>query len=219
MADSSSDSVRHSSSSSSTESSTTNYGHVDDEPAHFIYRDGALSLGSSKLLDENIICVTGQIDSNTAHTIFSLSPVEEGSQNPFELRTTRTTLLPQDFFERHLFKSLPAYLRSDNEIHVLISTLSGTGLAPAFFDEILHPVLIAIGLADSQYSVLRTKDTESVIEFARATLLPLANDGKKQTVLMLSGDGGMVDTVNGLLEDGKRAEYVWLPLCYCRADN
>ncbi|KAF8860580.1 hypothetical protein BDZ45DRAFT_619607 [Acephala macrosclerotiorum] len=206
MADSSSDSLRHSSSSSDTESSTTNYGHVDDEPAHFTYRDGALSWGSSKLLDENIICVTAQPASSTAHTIFSLAPVEEGSQTPFELRTTRTTLLPQDFLDRHLFKGLPIYLQEDNEIHVLISTLSGTGLAPSFFDAILHPVLVAIGLADSKYSVLRTKDTESVIEFARAILLPLANDGKKQTVLMLSGDGGMVDTVNGLLEDGKRAE-------------
>lgn len=206
MANSSSDSLRHSSSSSDTESNTTNYGHVEDEPAHFIYRDGALSWGSSKLLDENIICVTAQPDSSTAHTIFSLAPVEEGSQAPFELRTTRTTLLPQDYLDRHLFQGLPAYLQPDNEIHVLISTLSGTGLAPAFFDGILHLVLIAIGLADSQYRVLRTKDTESVIEFARATLLPAANDGTKQTVLMLSGDGGMVDTVNGLLEDGKRSK-------------
>lgn len=195
-----------SSSSSDSQSSTTNYGHVDDEPAHFTYQDGELRWGSSKLLDKNIVVVTAQPDSGIAHHIFSLAPLEEGSQKQFELRTTNTTLLPPDFLERHLFKGLPAYLQPDNEIHVLISTLSGTGLAPSFFDDVLHPALLAIELADSRYSVLRTKDTESVIDFARATLLPAANEGKKQTVLMLSGDGGLVDTVNGLLGEGERSE-------------
>jgi hypothetical protein len=42
---------------SDTESSTTNYGHVDDEPAHISYRDGILAWGSSELKDENIIVV------------------------------------------------------------------------------------------------------------------------------------------------------------------
>jgi len=70
---------------------------------------------------------------------------------------------------------------------------------------VLHLVLLAVGITDSQYNVLRTESTESVVDFARTTLLPAANAGKRQTVLLLSGDGGIVDTVNGLLEDGKRS--------------
>jgi hypothetical protein len=197
-----------SSSSSSSQSSTTNYGHVDDEPAHFSYQDGALSWGdgSSKLIDENIICVMALQDSSIAHSIFSLAPIEEGSQKPFELRITNTTLLPQDFLEQHLFKDLPAYLQPDNDIHVLISNLSGTGLAPSFFDDVLHPILLAIGLADSQYTVSKTTDAKSIIQFSRNELLPAAIKGRQQTVLMLSGDGGLVDTINGLLETGKPSE-------------
>lgn len=183
-----------------TESRT--YGHVDDEPTHFTWRDGVLSWGSSKLLEENVICVTAQQDGSVGHRIFSLAPIQEGSETPFELRITNTTLLPPDFLERHLFKTFPTYLQPSTDIHVLISTLSGTRLAPRFFEDVLHPVLLAIGVADSQYNVLQTKDAGSVIDFARTVLLPAANEGRKQTVLMLSGDGGLVDAVNGLLAEG-----------------
>ena len=197
-----------SSSSSSSQSSTTHYGHIEDEPAHFSYQDGALSWGdgASRILDENIICVTALEHSSIAHRIFSLAPAEEGTQKPFELCITNTTLLPQGFLDRHLFKDLPAYLRPNNIVYVLISTLSGTGLSPSFFDEVLHSILLATGIPDSRYTVLRTKDAESVIHFARTELLPVALRGKEQTILMVSGDGGLVDTINGLLENGKLSE-------------
>jgi len=192
------------SSDSDTESATTNYGHIDDEPVHLSYRNGVLSWGSSELKDEDIIVAT-KVDGSIGHTIFSLA--SDTGKGPFELRTTRATLLPQTFLDQYLFSSLPPYLLTDH-IHVLISTLSGTGLAPGFFDDVLHPLLRAVGLADSAYTVTRTKSAESVKEFARSMLLVAANEGKKQTVLMLSGDGGMVDTINGLLESGKRSKYV-----------
>ncbi|KAE9362717.1 hypothetical protein N431DRAFT_424565 [Stipitochalara longipes BDJ] len=196
------------SSDSDTESSTTNYGHIDDEPVHLSYRNGVLSWGSSELRDEDIIVAT-RVDGSIGHTIFSLA--SDTGHGPFELRTTRATLLPQAFLDQYLFNSLPPYLLTD-DIHVLISTLSGIGLAPAFFDDVLHPLLRAIGLADSAYTVTRTKSAESVKEFARSTLLVAANEGKKQTVLMLSGDGGMVDTINGLMESGERSNSYAKPI-------
>ena len=206
----------YSSSDSDTESTTTNYGHIDDEPVHLSYRNGVLSWGSAELRDEDIIVAT-KVDGSIGHTIFSLAS-DAGKGRPFELRTTRATLLPQGFLDQYLFSSLPPYLLTGH-VHVLISTLSGTGLAPAFFDDVLHPVLRAIGLADSAYTVTRTKSAESVKEFARSTLLVAANGGKKQTVLMLSGDGGMVDTINGLMESGKRSKYVpWVSTIYIRTN-
>jgi hypothetical protein len=192
------------SSPSDTESSTTNYGHVDDEPVHLSYRNGVLAWGASELRDDNIIVAT-EVGETIGHIIVSLAP--DAADSPFELRTTRATLLPQAFLDKHLFKTLPSYLQTDH-IHVLISTLSGTGLAPAFFDDVLHPLLRAIGLADSAYTVTRTRSAESVKDFAKSTLLVAANGGQEQTVLMLSGDGGMVDTINGLMESGDRSRYV-----------
>lgn len=189
--------------SSDAESSTTNDGHLDDENTHFTYHNGTLTGRSSELKDEDIIAVV-KVEGGIAHTILSLAP--EAGEKHFDLRTTRATLLPQAFLDRFLFERLPTHLQTDH-IHVLISTLSGTGLSPAFFDGVLQPVLRAIGLAESSYSVIQTSSAESVKEFARTTLLPAANGGQKQTVLMLSGDGGMVDTINGLMEGEKRSRY------------
>ncbi|TVY88623.1 Sphingosine kinase, partial [Lachnellula willkommii] len=192
------------SSDSDTESNTTNYGqygHPGEEP---VYREGSLTWAKSTLKDEDIITVTKDVGNE--YTIFSLAPADpDGKGRLYELRTTFATLLPQAFLDKHLFRTLPQHLLPPNTLHVLISTLSGTGLAPEFFDEVLHPLLKAVGLADPSYIVLRTKSTESVKEFAKSSLLAGANAGSKQTVLMLSGDGGMVDTINGLLEEGSRS--------------
>lgn len=164
--------------------------------------------------DEDVITVTraksSEPDAPTEYTICSLAPAadaqESNSATRFKLRTTASSDLPGQFLDKHLFQGLPAYLGPDENVrHVLISTRSGTGLASGFFDEVLEPLLSAIGLKASDYNVVQTKNTDSVKEFARGVLLVQANEGKKQTVLMLSGDGGVVDTINGLLEDGDRS--------------
>lgn len=215
----------HSSNSSDDEpaSSTTKYWHVTDDAA-FSYRDGHLSWGndiSQTRRDEDIITVTKSKSRFAAYKIFSLAPTDIGTADeaakkpsPFKLIITHVPAnLPQEFLEKHLLKELPEHLRPENEIHVLVSTLSGTGLSPSFFDEMLQPVLRGLGFKDGTYNVVRTKSAESVKEFARSTLLVDGNEGRKQTVLMLSGDGGMVDTINGLLESGQRSRYFPFPSC------
>jgi hypothetical protein len=186
--------------------STNNDGAVD-----FSYRDGLLTRGTFAIKDEDIITVTKDDGSGSiGYKIFSLAPADEGGEGekqPFELHTTDAATLPNEFLERWLFKALPPQLQEGNDIHVLISTLSGTGLSPSFFSEVLHHLLRALGLPDTSYNVVRTKSAESVKEFAGETLLVAANEGRKQTVVMLSGDGGMVDVINGLLETGSRSEY------------
>ena len=96
----------------------------------------------------------------------------------------------------------------DRDIHVLISTLSGTGQALVIFDYVLSPLLDAVGLDWSRCTVTNTTGPDSVMDFARSTLLPNANMGVKQTVIMLSGDGGMVDVLNGLLGGVERSRYL-----------
>jgi hypothetical protein len=190
---------------SHTEKGTAHCGHAGTEQEHYTYRNGVLSWAASKLLDEDIITVTSVPGSNSTYTIFSLSPADVEAAQPFQLRVTNTTFLPDDFRDKYLFRSLPRYLQEDIDIHVLISTLSGTGLAPAFFDGILHPLLRGLGLEDSKYNVIKTESTETVKRFARETLLAQGNCGRQQTVVILSGDGGVVETINGLLDNTERA--------------
>ncbi|PSS12292.1 hypothetical protein M430DRAFT_144441 [Amorphotheca resinae ATCC 22711] len=176
------------------------------EASNAVYQDGQLTWSDGKLRDEDIIAVTSTDGSDIRHAVWSLAPTDtttSPTQSPFELRATSATNLPANFLERYLLRALPDPLNPEgSDIHVLVSTLSGTGLALGFFEKVLQPLLRAIGLADSKYNVLRTKSAASVKEFAQSTLLVNANKGKKQTVLMLSGDGGIVDTINGLLENG-----------------
>ncbi len=153
------------------------------------------------------------------YTIFSLEPentqdsghTEGGTeanavtpQIPFKLRTTNAMILPQTFLDKFLFHDLPSYLKVPT--YVLISTLSGTGLAAAFFDKVLHPLFRALGLEDSKYTIVKTKSADSVKDLTRFNLFDVANEGKEQTVILLSGDGGIVDTINAL-EEKERSRY------------
>jgi hypothetical protein len=184
--------------------------HIADA-SHVTYQNAQLTWNGGKLGDQDIIMVTSIDSGENGHIIWSLAPTDNASsskQTHFELQSTSATSLPLDFLERYLFNSLPDPLGPEtHSIHVIISTRSGTGLALDFFNELLHPVLRAIGLAESRYNIVQTENAESVKEFARSILLDNANKGRKQTVLMLSGDGGIVDSINGLLESGDQPRY------------
>ncbi|KAM3086979.1 hypothetical protein ACMFMG_001089 [Clarireedia jacksonii] len=188
---------------------------------HFSYHDGDLTwsdavgldgrVSGGKIKGEDVICVTENEgpDGVASYTIFSLASngTTDVKQLPFELKTTSAANLPKECLDNYLFRSLPTYLRStETQIYVLVSTLSGTGLAPDFYDIVLHRILGAVGLTDSSYTLIRTSSADSVQEFASNALLQGANEGKKQSVLMLSGDGGVVDTINGLLESGEKSQ-------------
>ena len=102
----------------------------------------------------------------------------------------------------------PAYLE-EGTIWVVVSILSGTGLAAEFkrrvLSKLLYNLLGIYRLRDRKVvlKVMRTRSTESIGDFARNFLLPAAVDGKKQTVILLSGDGGLVDIINSLAFDAK----------------
>lgn len=194
----------------------------------FSYNDGCLGWAGGQLKDEDIITVTrtetNGVDAVCGYTIFSLEPANASDQAPppFKLSTTSASNLPQSFLDKHIFQGLPAHLDHNvNVLHILISIRSGTGLAPQFFEEILESLIGALGLKSSGYNVVRTTSVESVKEYAKSELLVEANKGKKQTVLMLSGDGGIVDVINGLLESGNRSRYIpKLMICFaCFSDR
>jgi hypothetical protein len=182
--------------------------HVDATPVQTTYNDGMLCVDSAKLQTNDIITVLelpGQ-DGTTAYTILSIALCPASQLFPYELQITRATALPSSFLFNFPPCQLPGHLRihsSDNILHVLISTLSGTGLAPEFWNSVLHPLLNEVGWKDSSYNVVKTSSAISVKEFAGESLRAGAEKGLKQTVLMLSGDGGIVDTLNGLLKQSE----------------
>ncbi|PQE06254.1 glycogen synthase kinase mutation revertant protein [Rutstroemia sp. NJR-2017a BBW] len=197
-----------------------------DDATHFSYRNGDLTWSGAggsdgqaaggKIKGEEVLFVTENKGSDGAagYTIFSLTSIDttDVKKLPLELKATSASTLPKECLDNYLFRGLPTYLRpAEAQIYVLVSTLSGTGLAPDFYDIVLHRILEAIGVPDSSYTLIRTNSAHSVREFASKELLQRANEGKKQSVLMLSGDGGVVDTINGLLESGDKSQLFTKP--------
>lgn len=93
---------------------------------------------------------------------------------------------------------LPPHLQPDNEIHVMVSILSGRHKAQEYYNDTLKPWLDTHQL---QYATHITKSAQTIIELTRSLILPNAIKGVKQTIILLSGDGGIVDIVNTLNTD------------------
>ncbi|KAK5197199.1 hypothetical protein LTR99_000442 [Exophiala xenobiotica] len=90
---------------------------------------------------------------------------------------------------------LPPHLLPDREVHVIISLLSGHRKAQGYYDDTLKPFLDSYGVT---YSTHTTKSAKSITELTTGLILPNATKGVKQTIVLLSGDGGVVDIVDTL---------------------
>jgi hypothetical protein len=169
-------------------------GNEGDTANETSYADGVLSYGGFKIRDQDVVVV---VEVDGRNKILSLAPGNDSE--PFGHLFVRAIPAPRSFLDGHQIHSLPPHLLDPTGIYILVSTKSGVGLALEFVG-ILRSILSEVGIPDSKYSVVETTSTESVTAFTRSTLLPGANQGQRQTVLLLSGDGGVVDIINGLAD-------------------
>lgn len=177
---------------------------------------------AESISNNNIIGVTQPTEENNApvssQQILLIPNASEstldstGVEGRFE--AIRATNLPQAFVNANSIsdkitrlsqtrKETPAH-----QLYVIISTLSGTGGAQQYFDDVVKPAFTAIGIQEFCYYVHTTSSNKSVSEFASAVILPRANEGTSQTILLISGDGGIVDLVNAVLSTHRSDLYV-----------
>ncbi|KAH8164870.1 hypothetical protein CIB48_g3371 [Xylaria polymorpha] len=167
---------------------------------------------------EEVICVLKQVGAKDVYDIISLNQGVRDGTPPFTLR--RFYRAGGDDDEENALRRLfddfgihepPVHLQPDlwRRVHVIVSTHSGTGLSLQFYHNILAPLLAAVGLTASEdpergaeqqgsYHLLITRDEDSVKKFAHE----LSNWGRgeeniEHTIVLLSGDGGIVDLLNG----------------------
>lgn len=92
--------------------------------------------------------------------------------------------------------------------HIIVSTGSGTGLALGVWNQLVKPALDYIKVQESKDYVLHITTSEnSISDLTRDILLPQANLGISQSVMLMSGDGGVVDIVNTLLSGQRGQKY------------
>lgn len=148
--------------------------------------------------------------------ILALTQGEQGAAEPFRLSSFIAPSLRQELVDRFPLEQIPDYLSAgtSSSLDVIISSKSGTGQSQRFYDAVLQPLLGALGLRDGGaspghdspnsgkvYQVTVTKDADSVKEFSRKRWghngSPVKPPGPNGTVILLSGDGGIVDLLNG----------------------
>lgn len=139
------------------------------------------------------------------------SSVSDSPLKDYRFEEIHTTSLPQEFIDANLVSPRIASLsnRSDSVLlYVVISIASGTGQAQQFFDNVVKPAFTASGIHEYGYYVHTTYSSTSISEFTRSLILARANEGRRQTILLLSGDGGVADTLNVLLLSSRSPKYV-----------
>ena len=167
---------------------------------------------------ENIIAVIQRPSSSTVeyyvhYTVPDRTP-DDDSKESYKLASLLTKNLPQVLIndikpsEKSYWLARPQYSASLPRIHVIVSTGAGTGLAKAVWKKLVRPLLDYIGYnEDVHYNMHFTTSDTSVTELTQANILPLANKGVDQSILLLSGDGGIVDIVNALLSRERTESY------------
>lgn len=160
-------------------------------------------------------------DYRILHVVDNPASNDPGKQLPIHPRGVQVSGLPTSFVNQFylstrspwapLWRQVNDSYTSRSKIHVVISTASGTGLAQAWWEQLVRPSLAENGFARDKYTLHTTTSESSITDLIRDVILPQANQGVAQAILLISGDGGVVDTINALLF-GERIESYKKPL-------
>ncbi|KAF7713551.1 Uncharacterized protein PECH_000571 [Penicillium ucsense] len=123
--------------------------------------------------------------------IENTSSANEKDETPSSVTHFDLASLP-DGLSSHV-KDLPAYLCKHKPVHVVVSTQSGTGTAKDVFRNGVEPFLQSLGLV---YEITETQSSQTILELAQSRFLEDACAGIAQTIILLSGDGGLVDLID-----------------------
>lgn len=166
---------------------------------------------------EQVVCVLKSPGVPGQYDVISLEEETKDQVPSFRLSSQSTSDVPKLLLDDFLVEDIPEYLRSSDgrKVHVLVSTGSGTRLALDFYQSALKPLLDKLGLSPTQtdtettatepgghstYHVYVTQGPQSITRFARDLSLSIKGLGGsaiQHTVILLSGDGGTIELLNG----------------------
>jgi len=139
-------------------------------------------------------CVLGVQQKSQGET--SLLYVEGSSADATVFKALPITSTPSNL-PNHLTSPSP-FTNLAHNISVIVSTASGSQNAAIFFANALSPLLAHLGHPSGSYTVHTTSSSDSITSLIQSTLQPSANTGTPHTIILLAGDGGVIDIVNSL---------------------
>ncbi|KAK0701739.1 ATP-NAD kinase-like domain-containing protein [Lasiosphaeria miniovina] len=196
--------------------------HVKYQDGELVWaaQGGDIEQPQGRVKRDDIVAVLKAPEGTPGYLVYSLAEAPEGEQ-PFKLSVLLAPQLPEEPLAEFLLADMPAHfaVQASHLLHVIVSTRSGTGQATAFFDHVLRPLLAALGLEahtepdlpamPGSYRVTATQSPHTVRDFARSLgvvgtsgATSLSGNGSNvpsaPTILLLSGDGGVIDLLNGV---------------------
>ncbi|MCJ1370374.1 hypothetical protein MMC20_001587 [Loxospora ochrophaea] len=167
---------------------------------------------------KDVIAIVPQGEHNLEAPLYHLlhmkTKLSTSGNHCFDFFVERVAGLPDAFHNNFLVPSCPSHLsvpkghQEEPNVHIICSTRSGACAAEALLNGVLKHALSEFGLFPQDYKIYMTTSETSISEYATTTLLPCANKGVAQTVLLLSGDGGVVDIINTLLSSTQSQNYI-----------
>ncbi|KAK6827721.1 hypothetical protein PG987_011062 [Apiospora arundinis] len=170
--------------------------------------DSSNPSGSIGVDESSTICIRPQGE------VYEILGLQEdiSDDNSISYHLSRQSLadVPKPLLDKFLVRDAPNHLCNSGgsgtdkrQVHLVVSTRSGTGLALDFYKSVLQPLLTDFGLPaptvpgdDKSHNLglnlVVTRDAQSIREFA-ASLPPKG----EHTVVLMSGDGGIVESLNG----------------------
>ncbi|EEH39052.1 hypothetical protein PAAG_01514 [Paracoccidioides lutzii Pb01] len=102
---------------------------------------------------------------------------------------------------------------NEPNLHIIISTKSGTQRASSFYATALKPLLAFLNLTEhNDYSTHLTQSPQTITQLAQCIFLPRARLGIEQTIILLAGDGGLVDVIKVLLSECSSSDVFRCPV-------
>ncbi|RBA17041.1 hypothetical protein FPRO05_01765 [Fusarium proliferatum] len=149
---------------------------------------------------------TNSQSGSSQYLLFILKEDPENKKIPFQLSILKTEEIPTDLRSLTV-AGLPPHLKHGsanehgvtNQVDIIVSIKSGVGLASKVWEYVLHPVWTYIAGDDSgkfTYRLIHTESPETIRDYAKQ-LWTTDERSKARTIVLLSGDGGIVDLLNG----------------------
>ncbi|KAJ5083235.1 hypothetical protein N7456_012662 [Penicillium angulare] len=135
-------------------------------------------------------------DSSSSHTVLFLVKPEGHNHGDSiaavgHLEKTVISCLPSSLTQ--FLVKVPEYLQHSEPVQVVVSVKSGTCQAQTIFQDLVEPLLTQLSV---KYEVHETKSTQTITELCESRFLERARAGTPQTIVLLSGDGGVVNIVD-----------------------
>ncbi|PYH88270.1 hypothetical protein BO71DRAFT_365732 [Aspergillus ellipticus CBS 707.79] len=151
---------------------------------------------------DDIICVMPK--ASRGETVYVLLFVQVDKNGSLDLKSPRMLLgnvklaTAPSFLSHYMWTQIPHHLCSSSSIqrsiYVVISTASGTRTGASLYRNILQPLLSYIGVFG--YELHETESTQTVTELCHTRFIPRAQKQLPQTIILLSGDGGLADIID-----------------------